>query len=325
MSATVEQDGGELEAMLKETQQDSKPNGVSVIDNLKSLAAGGVGGVCAVVTGHPFDLIKVRCQSNQASGTADAVKKVLLEARGQPGPLVLNQLRGFYRGVIPPLLGVTPIFAVSFWGYDMGKRLVTWGSSPKTEIAGSSSKTTPLSTGQLALAGLLSAVPTTLVTAPTERVKVVMQTTEGASFVGAAGKLVRDGGVKSLFRGSLATLARDGPGSALYFASYEVSKRYLSRLQSDDSLSITNICLAGGIAGMSMWIGVFPIDTIKTRLQSSASASTMSEATREIYRRAGIKGFFPGLGPALMRSFPANAATFLGVELTHQLFKHYNM
>ncbi|SCU86663.1 LAME_0D07140g1_1 [Lachancea meyersii CBS 8951] len=323
MSATVEQDAADLEARLAETR-DSQ-NAVSLRDNLKSLAAGGVGGVCAVLTGHPFDLLKVRCQSNQASGSMDAVRRVLQEARAQPGPLPLNQVRSFYRGVIPPLLGVTPIFAVSFWGYDMGKRLVSWGTSPDTDIAGSSSKTTPLSTSQLALAGFISAIPTTLITAPTERVKVVMQTTERASFVSAAGRLVREGGVQSLFRGSLATLARDGPGSALYFASYEVSKRFLSGNEPASTLSISSICLAGGIAGMSMWIGVFPIDTIKTKLQSSASASTMSEATREIYQRAGVKGFFPGLGPALMRSFPANAATFLGVELTHHVFKQYHM
>ncbi|SCV05503.1 LANO_0H08922g1_1 [Lachancea nothofagi CBS 11611] len=321
MSDTFEKDASDFDTMLTE-----KTSSHTLLDNFKSLAAGGVGGVCAVLTGHPFDLLKVRCQSSQASGTLDAIRRILQEAKTRPGMLPLNQLRGFYRGVIPPLVGVTPIFAVSFWGYDVGKRLVSWGSSPVTDIAGSSSKLTPLTTNQLALAGFISAIPTTLIMAPTERVKVVMQTSERSSFVSAAKKIIAEGGVQSLFRGSLATLARDGPGSALYFASYEFSKEYLSRNSQDaDKLSVVNVCIAGGIAGMSMWIGVFPIDTIKTKLQSSSSARNMSEAAREIYGRAGVKGFFPGLGPALMRSFPANAATFLGVELTHQLFKKYNI
>lgn len=324
MSATLEQDSADLEARLASTP----PEAHAVRDNLKSLAAGGVGGVCAVLTGHPFDLIKVRCQSGQASGALDAVKRVLREARAQPGALPLNQMRGFYRGVVPPLLGVTPIFAVSFWGYDVGKRLVAWGNSPAPEIAGAAVARS-LTTGQLALAGFLSAIPTTLVTAPTERVKVVLQTSDSGSFVGAAQKLVREGGVRSLFQGTLATLARDGPGSALYFASYEVCKRYLSGINAataaSEPLSVASVCLAGGAAGMSMWIGVFPIDTIKTRLQSGSGAQTMAQATREIYGRGGIRAFFPGLGPALLRSFPANAATFLGVELTHELFKKYNV
>ncbi|CCK71751.1 carnitine:acyl carnitine antiporter KNAG_0H03370 [Huiozyma naganishii CBS 8797] len=289
-------------------------------ENLKSLAAGGVGGVCAVLTGHPFDLVKVRCQNGMASSTSGAVLKIMTDARAQTGPIAVNAVRGFYKGVIPPLLGVTPIFAVSFWGYDMGKRIVNWNGEPGAT----------LSMAQMATAGFISAVPTTLVTAPTERVKVLLQTNTGGSFVSAARGIVKTGGVSSLFQGSLATLARDGPGSALYFASYEISKNYLNKHNGstkEGEISIANVCLAGGIAGMSMWLAVFPIDTIKTKLQASSGASqSMVQATREIYlTRGGIKGFFPGLGPALMRSFPANAATFLGVEMTHSLFKKYNI
>ena len=297
----------------------------SLRENLKSLAAGGVGGVCAVLTGHPFDLLKVRCQNNQASGTFDAVSKILKEVAQRnslgTGNYMLNYFKGFYKGVIPPLIGVTPIFAVSFWGYDVGKKLV----------AANSSSQGPLSNAQLATAGFLSAIPTTLVTAPTERIKVVLQTnSSGKQSMGSAAKqLVKEGGVQSLFKGSLATLARDGPGSALYFASYEVSKKYLNHINPPEvgtPVSITNVCISGGIAGMSMWLVVFPIDTIKTKLQASTGSSNMAQVTREIYRtRGGIKGFFPGLGPALLRSFPANAATFLGVELTHSIFKKYHV
>lgn len=289
-------------------------------ENLKSLAAGGVGGVCAVLTGHPFDLVKVRCQNGQAKGAGDAVATILKEARAATsGTVLVNSVKGFYKGVIPPLLGVTPIFAVSFWGYDVGKKIVS-----RNEVAG-----TPLTTSQMATAGFISAIPTTLVMAPTERIKVVLQTSSSNSFVEAAKRLVHEGGIQSLFKGSLATLARDGPGSALYFASYEVCKKMLNKSSSTgDEINITNVCISGGVAGMSMWLVVFPIDTIKTKLQASAGQhkQSMVEATKEIYRiRGGVKGFFPGLGPALLRSFPANAATFLGVELTHSLFKKLNV
>ncbi|QLG70361.1 hypothetical protein HG535_0A03000 [Zygotorulaspora mrakii] len=296
----------------------------SLVENLKSLTAGGVGGVCAVLTGHPFDLVKVRCQNGQAKSAGEAVAKILSSARGAVGgTMVTNSVKGFYKGVVPPLLGVTPIFAVSFWGYDMGKKLVTWKED--TNTLGN----VPLTTSQMAAAGFISAVPTTLVMAPTERVKVVLQTSSGGSFLSAARKLVSEGGVQSLFKGSLATLARDGPGSALYFASYEVCKKFLNSKSGNTQngeINIKNVCISGGIAGMSMWIVVFPIDTIKTKLQASSTRQNMLSATREIYNtRGGIKGFFPGLGPALLRSFPANAATFLGVELTHSLFKKYNI
>ena len=47
------------------------PQPSAIRENIKSLIAGGVGGVCAVLTGHPFDLIKVRCQNGMANGIID--------------------------------------------------------------------------------------------------------------------------------------------------------------------------------------------------------------------------------------------------------------
>mgnify|MGYP003366135993 CR=1 FL=1 len=181
----------------------------AVRENIKSLAAGGVGGVCAVLTGHPFDLIKVRCQNGMASSTMQAIRSIISDARLKPtGTTAFNTMKGFYKGVIPPLLGVTPIFAVSFWGYDMGKKLVS---------SASSSSSSQLSVGQMAAAGFISAIPTTAVTAPTERIKVVLQTWSEGSIISSAKKIIDTGGVRSLLKGSLAKLARAGPGSALSF------------------------------------------------------------------------------------------------------------
>ena len=69
-----------------------------------------------------------------------------------------------------------------------------------------------------------------------------------------------------------------------------------------------------------MWIPVFPVDTIKSRLQSAEGNPTIGGTISGLYRAGGIKAFFPGIGPAMARAVPANAATFLGVELAHQAF-----
>ncbi|CDR37947.1 CYFA0S01e19460g1_1 [Cyberlindnera fabianii] len=282
-----------------------------LVSNLKSITAGGVGGVAAVLTGHPFDLVKVRLQSGQFPTMSSAVKNIIST----------SGITGFYRGVVPPLLGVTPMFAVSFWGYDMGKRIVSSYYSGQD--------TTTFSTAQISSAGFISAIPTTLVAAPMERVKIVLQTQDAnapKSTIGAVKRILADGGLSSLFRGSLATLARDGPGSAIYFAVYEVAKRELTKLSGakDGELSLLAISTAGGLAGIGMWTVVFPVDTIKTRMTNTISEKiSMGQAIKSIYAKGGINGFFPGIGPALLRSFPANAATFVGVELTHQFFKNY--
>jgi solute carrier family 25 carnitine/acylcarnitine transporter 20/29 len=67
-----------------------------------------------------------------------------------------------------------------------------------------------------------------------------------------------------------------------------------------------------------MWIPVFPIDTVKSRLQSAAGNPTIGGTIRGIYKSGGYKAFFPGMGPAMARAVPANAATFLGVELAQK-------
>lgn len=52
----------------------------STLSGLRSLAAGGVGGVCAVLVGHPFDLVKVRLQTSERgvyTGAIDVVRKTV--------------------------------------------------------------------------------------------------------------------------------------------------------------------------------------------------------------------------------------------------------
>lgn len=250
-----------------------------------------------MLTGHPFDLVKVRLQTGLFNSSIECVKQTIVK----DGPL------GLYRGVLPPLVGVTPMFAVSFWGYDLGKRIVSSATGRNAS---------DFTIGNTSTAGFISAIPTTLVAAPFERVKVMMQVEDGSkkSSMGSVIKeMYRTGGIRSIFKGSAATLARDGPGSALYFATYEILKEKLSTPGKD--MSLFAITVAGGFAGVSMWLGVFPIDTIKSTQQSSNTNVSILKTTKNIYNKGGLKAFFPGVGPALARSFPANAATFLGVEL----------
>ena len=173
----------------------------------------------------------------------------------------------------------------------------------------------------------------TLITAPFERVKVLLQIQgqkqlapgEKPKYSGGVDvvrQLYKEGGIKSVFRGSAMTLARDGPGSAAYFATYEYVKRKMTPKDPDGKaqgeLSLTAVMVAGGAAGVAMWIPVFPVDTIKSRLQSAEGRPTIGGTIKGLHANGGLKAFFPGFGPAMARAVPANAATFLGVELAHQ-------
>lgn len=232
-------------------------------------------------------------------------------------------------------------------GYDAGKKLVSRVSTVENN---------QFTTAQIASAGFFSAIPMTAITAPMERVKVLLQIqgqqeqaasksghkNPGAAAAQAAAAktgaeaplrkfsgtldcakhLYQTGGIRSVYRGTFMTLARDGPGSAAYFATYEVMKRKLTAASSvsgeQPQLSLSAVMIAGATAGVAMWIPVFPVDTVKSRVQSASGNAGVGTVIRELYSKGGIRAFFPGMGPALARAVPANAATFLGVELAQK-------
>lgn len=77
----------------------------SSLQSLRALVAGGVGGVCAVVVGHPFDLVKVRLQTAEKgvySGAMDVVRRTIArEGLARVSGLVfLALLLGMCRGVV---------------------------------------------------------------------------------------------------------------------------------------------------------------------------------------------------------------------------------
>lgn len=94
----------------EQLKKDLKQAETKSLQGLRSLAAGGFGGVCAVVVGHPFDLVKVRLQTAERgvyNGALDVVRKGI--ARD-------GLRRGLYAGVSAPLVGVTPMCKDSFLG-----------------------------------------------------------------------------------------------------------------------------------------------------------------------------------------------------------------
>lgn len=64
----------------EELKQDVVQASKKSLQSLRDLVAGGAGGVCAVVVGHPFDLVKVRLQTAEKgvyTGAMDVVRKTV--------------------------------------------------------------------------------------------------------------------------------------------------------------------------------------------------------------------------------------------------------
>lgn len=61
------------------------------------------------------------------------------------------------------------------------------------------------------------------------------------------------------------------------------------------------------------WIPTYPIDVIKTKIQTDKSLTTPSilETTMKYYRMQGPRFFFKGIIPTCVLAFPLNAIVFI--------------
>jgi solute carrier family 25 carnitine/acylcarnitine transporter 20/29 len=80
---------------------------------------------------------------------------------------------------------------------------------------------------------------------------------------------------------------------------------------------------AGVMAGFGLWGSMFPIDTIKSKIQADSLSKPQFKGTIDCMRRSvaieGWAGLWKGVSAAMARAIPVNAAIFLAVEGTRQL------
>jgi len=278
--------------------------------------AGTLGGGLGVITGHPIDTIKVRVQVSQGKLSAMRCFRATLQREG---------MRGLYRGITPPLLFDCAQNAVLFASYGIVSRWLLEGRRRQE----GDQITLPLS--HVFVAGCLAGIPTAGVICPIDLIKSRLQvqgTTGGATALRgplqAVSSAVRVGGVASLFTGLGATLARDVPSFGVYFLSYEAIKR--TAAERDLPTTVTQV-LGGGVAGMVAWAVTYPIDVVKTIVQTHGVLHPtepplgMLPCATANYQRHGLRFFFHGCLPTLFRAFPVNASVFLGYELTSSFLK----
>lgn len=127
------------------------------------------------------------------TSTLDCLKKTIK----YEGP------KGLYKGMGAPLLGVSPIFALSFMGFGVGKTIFCPADTSQHTYF------------QYFMAGAFSGICTTAIMTPGERIKCLLQIQEGVAPnkqyngpLDVVTKLYKQGGIAALYRGGGATLLR---------------------------------------------------------------------------------------------------------------------
>lgn len=75
------------------------------------------------------------------------------------------------------------------------------------------------------------------------------------------------------------------------------------------------VALYGGLAGEALWIASYPFDVVKSKMQSDGFGKnmryqSMRDCFKKTWRAEGVRGFWKGIGPTLLRAMPVSAGTF---------------
>jgi solute carrier family 25 carnitine/acylcarnitine transporter 20/29 len=88
--------------------------------------------------------------------------------------------------------------------------------------------------------------------------------------------------------------------------------------------------LAGAVAGVNYWLLPYPLDTIKSAIQADSLVKaqrkyhSIAQCARTLYQTGGIRRFYVGLLPCMLRALPANAASFVAYEHTKLYLNYYD-
>ncbi|CAG61709.1 uncharacterized protein GVI51_K12045 [Nakaseomyces glabratus] len=280
---------------------------------VKDIFAGTMGGVAQVLVGQPFDTTKVRLQTSKTKiGVIEVVQNLLRNE----GALA------FYKGMLTPLLGVGICVSVQFGVNESMKRFFAAYNADRVDPQ----KHVPLPLHQYYLCGLTGGVVNSFLAAPIEHVRIRLQTQTSQGnerqFKGPFDCIKKLAKAKALMRGLLPTMIRAGHGLGTYFAAYEalVVKEF-EKGTPRNQIPAWKLCSFGALSGTILWLTVYPVDVVKSVLQTDSIENpkyknSIIKATRALYKQHGIPAFFKGFVPTMIRAAPANAATFVSFEMT---------
>lgn len=285
----------------------------------KDFTAGAMGGTACVLAGQPFDTVKVKMQ------TFPSLFKTAFDC----GIKTMKQegFRGLYAGTMPSLVANIAENSVLFLFYGQCLSLVKQITGKQDEKE--------LTIFHRAIAGSGASVFSSFVLCPTELVKCRLQAQHQMNIlsgkpiiksgaVQVTMQIISENGFLGLFRGMTSTLAREVPGYFFFFGGYELCRYSLTpEGKTVDDIGPVRLIFCGGMAGVCLWCATFPADVIKSRIQILTQGSNkvpgFFETMFVIIHKEGPKALYRGLGPTLMRCFPACGALFVAYEGTQQL------
>jgi solute carrier family 25 (mitochondrial phosphate transporter), member 23/24/25/41 len=182
------------------------------------------------------------------------------------------------------------------------------------------------------IAGGIAGAASRTVTAPLDRLKVVMQVqTTRAQIVPAIKNIWQEGRFSGFFRGNGLNVMKVAPESAIRFYAYEMLKEFIVKLRGDsyskNEIGLSERLIAGGLAGAVAQTTIYPIDLVKTRLQTFACESgnvpSIGALSRDIWKQEGPRAFYRGVVPSLLGIIPYAGLDLAAYETLKDMSRTY--
>ncbi|PHH63085.1 hypothetical protein CDD81_6330 [Ophiocordyceps australis] len=284
-----------------------------------AFCAGGVAGAVSRTVVSPLERLKILMQIQSAGRNAYklSVGQALAKMWREEG------WRGFMRGNGTNCIRIVPYSAVQFSSYNFYKRNI-FEKYPGADLA----PVTRLFCG--GIAGITSV----FLTYPLDIVRTRLSI-QSASFAELGNKpkqlpgmwatmmqmVKTEGGISSLYRGIIPTVAGVAPYVGLNFMVYESVRKYLTP-EGEQNPNAVRKLLAGAISGGVAQTCTYPFDVLRRRFQINTMSGmgyqykSISDAIRVIIGQEGLRGLYKGIVPNLLKVAPSMASSWLSFEMT---------
>lgn len=296
-----------------------------------SLVAGGIAGSFSATLTCPMEVVKTHLQASKG-GSA-----IALTAKG-PFSVARNiarieGMRGFFRGLVPTLIGILPARATYFWAYSTTKSSLSaqFGENPLVHV----------------LSAAAAGISSNTLTNPIWLMKSRVQLQAGAStanpmvyrgYRDAMVRIFREEGLGGFFKGLSASYWGVTEG-ALHFVVYErikaklveENKRRIARgdfLRKNQSASdperLTSVqyLTAAAVSKLLASAATYPHEVVRLRMREQPKFigavpkyRGMIQSLRLIAREEGRQGLYAGMGTHLARVVPNAALMFFTYEV----------
>jgi solute carrier family 25 carnitine/acylcarnitine transporter 20/29 len=257
----------------------------------------------------------VRLQTTTQYPSALAAAKSIYKTEG---PLA------FYKGTLTPLIGIGACVSVQFGAFHEARRRFEAANLAKNPLSPG------LSYGQYYAAGAFAGIANSVISGPIEHVRIRMQTQPHGAARLYSGPLdcvhklsAHEGVLKGLYRGEAVTVLREAQAYGMWFLTFEYLMNADATRNKIERKEVPSwkVAFYGGLAGEALWLGSYPFDVVKSKMQTDGFGAAMKyksmrDCFAQTYRGEGLRGFWKGIAPTLLRAMPVSAGTFAVVEAT---------